>query len=70
MTRFKDKCVPVTGGSGIGPITGRTALGRGSTPRGIPRGFHPRRAPACLFGPVIDRRTGIYRTTDRFTGRN
>ena len=44
MTRFKDKCVPVTGGgSGIGLITGRTALGRGSTPRGLPRGFHPRR---------------------------
>ena len=43
MTRFKDKCVPVTGGSGIGPITGRTALGRDRTPRGIPRGFHPHR---------------------------
>lgn len=44
MTRFKDKCVPVTGGgSGIGPITGRTALGRDRTPRGIPRRFHPRR---------------------------
>ena len=54
MTRFKDKCVPVTGGgSGIGPITGRTALGRGSapprqppgvtTPPITPRGFHPRR---------------------------
>ena len=44
MTRFKDKCVPVTGGgSGIGPITGRTALGRDRTPRGIPRGFHQRR---------------------------
>ncbi len=44
MTRFKDKCVPVTGGgSGIGPITGRTALGRDRTPRGIPRGFHLRR---------------------------
>lgn len=44
MTRFKDKCVPVTGGgSGIGPITGRTTLGRDRTPRGIPRGFHPRR---------------------------
>ena len=44
MTRFKDKCVPVTGGgSGIGPITGRTALERDRTPRGIPRRFHPRR---------------------------
>jgi len=43
MTRFKDKCVPVTGGGSIGPITGRTALGRDRTPRGIPRGFHPRR---------------------------
>ncbi|WP_301958066.1 hypothetical protein [uncultured Alistipes sp.] len=44
MTRFKDKCVPVTGGgSGIGRIMGRLALERDRTPRGIPRRFHPRR---------------------------
>ena len=43
MTRFKNKCVPVTGGSRIGRITGRTAPGRDRTPPGIPRGVHPRR---------------------------